>query len=1695
MKKIYSSLLIIAFLLGIQKSNAQQTVLISQGGTVTTCNASFFDSGGSGGAYANNENYTITFCGDGTNDSLYINFTLFNIESCCDDINIYDGPNTSSPLIGNYFGTTLPGNNGLIYSSSGCLTISFTSDGSVTPAGWASTIGCGTYVAPPAPPPASPTCAGAGGACLTNAITFPASTATGTAETGPDYDCLLTQPRPAWYYFQIGQAGNITLAQSNSSAVDVDGALWGPFTSPNTCGAALGTPIACDYLTASTFSFNIANAQVGEYYMLLITNYSGTATNITFAQTGGTGATTCNALCDLTAIAGTASACDPATSTYSVSGTITVSNPPTTGILTISDNAGASQVLNPPFATSIPFTVSGITADAASHTVTATFSGTSGCTRAFTYTAPAACCPTVAITGNTPACTGATVTLDAGAGFTTYSWTGPNGFTSSIQTAAATVAGVYTVNTTSPGGCTGTASATVVINPLPTPVITGTLSFCPNSSTTLTASAGFTTYAWTGPVTGSNATLAANAAGTYTVTVSDAAGCQGAATATVTASTAPTPTITGNLSICPGTSTQLDAGAGFTTYVWTGPVTGSLQTLLANAAGTYTVSVTDASGCSGTASATVTLGGATVTITGSTTVCAVGTTTTTLDAGTFATYSWSDGTSVIGTTQTVSVGVGTYTVTVTDNTGCTGTGTATVTATTVTVNITGQLVICAGTTTTLFATPGFIGYNWTEILPPPSPPPFPIGNLDSLENVVQGSYQVDVTDANGCSGSATAIVIENDTVPIIITGNPGICPGGTGTLLDVGTGYTNQIWATIVGTTITPVAAGQTYTATAAGLYGAQVNVATGCIGIDTITVVAFPAPVPTITGTLTYCTGTTALSTQTFSTYDWSDGTSSVGTTQSVNVAAGTYTVTVTDANGCSGTSASATVTQSTQAVVTITGNNLCSGGSSVLSIGPGFTTFTWADVSTGTPVVIGAGATQTVTTPGIYGVQASNASGCSGQDTITITLATAPTPTITGSATFCVGNSTTLDAGAGFATYSWSDGTSVVGTSQTLVVSTAGNYTVTVTNAATCQGVSSVFNVSQSSTITPTVTGALNYCTGLNTTLDAGAGYTAYTWQDANTLSIVGTSQTFTATAGTYTVTVSQGTCSGVSVNQVVTEITPPVVTASTVGPNLACQGSTITITASGATTYTWTDVSTGNSVGTNQTFQATATGSYTVYGENVPGCGSTSAPVSVTIQPNPTVTISASGPTSFCSGSVDLTASGTASGFLWTPSNSTQPTITVTQSGTVTLQGTDLNGCIGTASVTITSGNTLLVNVTSSSGTNIVCSGQPVTLDGTTVGATTYSWAPNGETTPTIPVTASGTYILTVTDGTTCQSTSSPFSITVGTTPNPVVMFTNLNDTLPNSALLCTPTSSILLSEVSGPYVTYQWSTSATDIGSSITVTQPGTYTVTVTNAAGCDATSAPFYVSYSPNSLVITADGPTNFCEGTADSNQVGLDATAGFDNYIWTSGSTTEDIVTNVPGGYYVTAYNYCYPYPVGITSNTINISITSHIQPYVVVFDDTLKAMPSAYSYQWYLNGQVIPGATNQKYVASQTGTYTVVTHDFEPCTTVSDTAASYSFTLKPNTIGFEEIDGVSGLSIFPNPTSGMLNIETTFAHSANLQVGFADMTGRNIADTFTIGGNGFVSHQVDISNLSKGVYFVSVKSNDTVITKRIIKE
>lgn len=289
--------------------------------------------------------------------------------------------------------------------------------------------------------------------CSNAALTFPNSTSTSVVN-GPNYGCLndpnlVGMSNPSWHYLNISQAGSlqITIDQtdSNNNGLDLDFAMWGPYSSTaNGCAAIMGgtvPPIQCSSDPSNTETIGIGlpgggnywagqygssidgtstppPAQAGEFYIVVITNASNTSGNITFNQTGGTGSTNCAIVqpqtCNIDNLTATA-VCSGSDAT--ISGSLGVTTTITTGTLTITSSCGGSQTFNPPFpttSTNLTYSFNGGPGDGSTCTVTAVFSDDPTCTATVSVTKPTCggCTLTVNPTSAT-VCEGATTTITA----------------------------------------------------------------------------------------------------------------------------------------------------------------------------------------------------------------------------------------------------------------------------------------------------------------------------------------------------------------------------------------------------------------------------------------------------------------------------------------------------------------------------------------------------------------------------------------------------------------------------------------------------------------------------------------------------------------------------------------------------------------------------------------------------------------------------------------------------------------------------------------------------------------------------------------------------------------------------------------------------------------------------------------------------------------------------------------------------------------------------------------------------------------------------------------------------------------------------------------------------------------------------------------------------------------------------------
>ncbi|OWY25621.1 PKD domain-containing protein [Sphingobacteriales bacterium UPWRP_1] len=613
-----------------------------------------------------------------------------------------------------------------------------------------------------------------------------------------------------------------------------------------------------------------------------------------------------------------------------------------------------------------------------------------------------------------------------------------------------------------------------------------------------------------------------------------------------------------------------------------------------------------------------------------------------------------------------------------------------------------------------------------------------------------------------------------------------------------------------------------------------------------------------------------------------------------------------------------------------------------------PNSLTYLWQDGSTAS--------TYTVASPGNYSVTVSGLCN-SVSDAVAIAYNQAPNINLGGNQTLCTGQTTVLNAaptnGATGTVYQWETGE----TTPTYTVTTAGTYTVAISNQCGSANASVIINYLEPPVIE--LGANLTVCEGTTVPLNAAptnatvTGPVTYQWQNGSATAIFSA-----ATAGVYSVSVSNS-CGTASDNITITNDFPPVVDF---GGNVSlCPGETLTLDATVPNgLYLWQDGSTA------ATFTVSAPGNYWVEVSNL--CGVVFEDITVSYSDLPDVDL---GPdATLCPGqTLTLNANTTgATAYLW-QNGSLSATFTANAPGTYWVQIS--NSCsTQTDSITIDYGIDPAIDL----GADVaLCEGETVSFAIAIPDAqATYLWN-NGSTLPDFTATAAGTYWASISN----QCGTVADTVAVNITPLPVV-------NLGNDANLC-PGESLVLDAATAGATGYVWNNGS--ITPSVSVNTAGTYSVTVTTACGTASDTVTVSLGTSLN-----IDLGTNLQLCNADTFT--LNATTAGVTYLWQDGSTNPTFTANLPGTYWVQIANNC-------SSATDTVAVSYLNSPFVQLAADTtlcpgetllLNAqLPDAsVSYLWS-NGSTQPSLT-----IAATGVYSVSLSN--ACGTASDTVtASYN--------------------------------------------------------------------------------------------------
>jgi hypothetical protein len=1286
----------------------------------------------------------------------------------------------------------------------------------------------------------------------------------------------------------------------------------------------------------------------------------------------------------------------------------------------------------------------------------------------------------------------------------TYSWNTTPAQTTA--TASNEASGIYKVTVTDSNGCKSTALATITDIGGPVIVLTATHVTCRGTATgtaTATVSGGTTpyTYSWSSVPAQTTATATALRAGTYTVTVTSAGGCTTTATVTIKqpaaalSATVTTIPVTCNGST-DGSATATPAGdTPAYTYSWSSTPVQTTATASNLGAGTYTLTVKDSSGCSINKITTINQPAAILLTVARTNIscngAATGDASVTASGGTAPyTYSWS--TTPPQTTRVITgLVAGTYTVMVTDSKGCNKKRVVVITQptpialTTTTVNAHCGSADGSASVSASGGTPAYT-YSWSTT---------PSQTTASITALTPGIYTVLVKDSAGCTKSTTANVT-NATAPVAtVTTTSVTCndsTNGSATVsLSGGTPPYTYSWST------TPVQTTATATHLTAGTYSVQITDAHGCITYGSAPITQPASFQVVVSKTNVSCTSTSNGSAQVSVSggtghyaYSWS--TTPVQTTASVTgLSAGTYTASIKDSLGCP-TQAVVSIGQHTISATTTQQNILCNGsstGSATAFVVNGSSPYTYSWNTT--PAQTTASATSLGA--GTYTATVKDSAGCMASATVTLTQPPALSATPTTVNPVCNGGTTgsasvTVSGGMPGYHYSWS--TTPVQTTSSVTGLSAGSYTVTIKDTNSCVLVQTL-TITQPAVISMTGTVSNAHCGSPDgsATVSASGGTPAYTYS-WNTSPVQTTATATGLSAGSYSVTitdmagcfqmfsVSIGNTGGPSLSSTTTSSTC----------SNSSNGSATVIASGGVSPYTYSWSTTP--LQTSATATNLTAGTYMVQVADAAGCVT---PLTVVVTATSAIHDSILAGNVKCNGGLTGTAMANVSGgspaytYSWstTPSQTTA-TATGLGAGTYTLTVTDALGCTGTNTVTLVQPAVLAVTTAAtaplcSGGTDGMITANP----GGGMSPYTYSWTTSPvQTGKTANGLSAGTYTVMVTDSNGCTASA----MATLNQPAPIILsLTALTASCGNSD------GSATVSVTSGgvsPF-TYQWMPVGitTPTASNLAA---GFYKVIVTDAHGCSQVDSGFI---SNNGI-----GPLNIsilsgCAGANNASATAMMVTGSLPyTYSWSTvpSQTTATATGLSPGTYTVmvtdslgciimNAAAVNNPAPLVMDSiQVVHISCTTCADAFATA---NLSGGGAPYTYSW----STVPVQTTQTASQLIPGTYTVCATDANGCT-ICDTVVI------DNSVGIQVYAGYSSrMTLYPNPTSGLLNMQIQSAETQDMQIRVMNMLGEVLYTEKLNVISGTQQKALDFTGYPKGIYILQVLTKTESAAQRFI--
>ncbi|MBL7771777.1 MAG: gliding motility-associated C-terminal domain-containing protein, partial [Chitinophagaceae bacterium] len=1240
---------------------------------------------------------------------------------------------------------------------------------------------------------------------------------------------------------------------------------------------------------------------------------------------------------------------------------------------------------------------------AGSYTVTIKDANNCTATTIVTITQPTLLTATASATAISCNAGQSTITVTANGGTTAYQYKLNAGAYQASNIFSNNNAGTYTISVQDANNCTTTTTVSIVQPTALTLSASATAILCNPGTSTITATAGggTTTYQYSlnGGVYQSGNTFSGNGPGTYTITVKDANNCTKTSTVSITLPPVLQITnVTSTIPTCvPGNDASLtvtaSGGSGLLQYKLNAGAYQSSNQFLGLGASTYTITVKDANNCTVTSVQTISNPNSPVITNASSTPITCnglnnGQLTVTASGSTLLTYKLLPNNITNGTGVYTNLLAGNYTVVVTDANNCSvTTGMVITQPALLQINPSNTAILCNGnySTISVSTTGGTAPYQYNIN-----------GGVfqtaSTFPGVVAGTYTLSVKDANNCTASSVLVINQPAILNLSLNASSILCNGGSSNITATATGGTAAYQYQLNGGAFQ---SSSVFNGLSTGTYTIVVKDANDCTKSSSITI-AQPTPlVLSLSASSILCFGGTSTITATGSGgilgYQYSlNGASFQSSNIFTNNNAGTYTITLKDANNCTQSSV-IIISQPTLLTASLSaGSILCNGNTTTLtaSANGGTTPYQYS---------VNGGSFQAAnlfnnTVAGTYTLTVKDGNNCTVSTTLTVTQPTTLTASASSTAILCNGGSAVITAtdGGGVSPYQYSLNGGSYQSASTFSGMNAGTYTIIVKDANNCTQSTTLF-ITQPPVLTLSAASSAILCYGGNSTitLTSSGGTTPYQYS-LNGGSFQSGNSFTNNVAGTYTLTVKDANNCSLSTTIVITQPTQLNVSAS--ASSINCNGgvATITINASGGTIPSYQYSLNGAGYQTMNVYNNLTAGTYTVQVYDGNNC-SVSTIVSIT-QPNALTLALTASPILCYGGTTTINATATGGTPLYeyklnSGSYQSAAAFTSITNGSYTITVKDANNCTKSSVVTIT--QPPLLQITAVSATQPTClPGNDATLSITATGGTPLlQYSLNGgayQNAATFNALAAGTYVVTVKDANNCTVST---SILISNPNSPVI--TNVNTTqvtcngLLNGQILVTASGSSALTYSLQPVNTTNTNGQFTNLSAS-------NYTVVVSDVNNCSVSSV--VVINQPPILAATVTSTPVLCYGNYTT--ISVNATGGTPLYSYQINGAAYQSSNQFPG---VTAGTYTLQ--VKDANNCTLSSIYTVTQPAVLslnlVADSilcfggtssiTATGSGGTTAYQYSLNGSGYQ--TSNVFNGLVVGTYTVVLKDANDCT------------------------------------------------------------------------------------------------------------